>query len=110
MADPRGFMTVPRQVADDALVTADVAPYVDSYVIEPGEVGRMEFYRAENAKWIGLAAGYAGLSPEHSTRLFEIPILITHSGFLKRHSSAEVENLQVQLYFGPTEINQVVSQ
>jgi len=83
---------------------------MERYILQPGELRTIEIYRAENAKWVGLAAGYYGMSPEHSTRLFEIPILITHSGFLKRNSKATVENLQIQLYFGPTEINQVVPQ
>lgn len=83
---------------------------MERYILQPGELRTIEIYRAENAKWVGLAAGYYGMSPEHSTRLFEIPVLITHSGFLKRNSQATVENLQIQLYFGPTEINQVVPQ
>lgn len=83
---------------------------MERYILQPGELRTIEIYRAENAKWVGLAAGYYGMSPEHSTRLFEIPVLITHSGFLKHKSQATVENLQIQLYFGPTEINQVVPQ
>jgi type VI secretion system VasD/TssJ family lipoprotein len=103
--DPDGVQKLLQVERFDPSVVA-----MERYIIVPGEQRMIEVYRAQNAKYVGLAAGYYGLSPEHSTRLFEIPVLVTHSGFLKHKSEATVENLQIQLFFGPTEINQVVPQ
>ncbi len=49
--------------------------YVNRYMIQPGEENSFFMDRAENARWIGLVAGYFELAVPRTTRLIKIPLL-----------------------------------
>ena len=44
-------------------------------IVQPGENKTLQLDREENAKWVGLAAGYFNLNSNQITKLFEIPIV-----------------------------------
>lgn len=55
---------------------------VDVYrvIVQPGENNALLLDRAENARWIGLVAGYYELASPRASRLFKIPLLAPAPG------------------------------
>jgi type VI secretion system VasD/TssJ family lipoprotein len=60
---------------------ASVAHFEKHYV-QPGHNSTMSLARAENAKHVGLVAGYYELNPGSVTRLYNIPLHEEKKGFL----------------------------
>ena len=48
---------------------------VERMIVQPGEERTVFFPRAENAKWMGIVAGYYVLVPDRVSRLFPIPVV-----------------------------------
>ncbi|MBN2515603.1 MAG: type VI secretion system lipoprotein TssJ [Deltaproteobacteria bacterium] len=44
-------------------------------IVQPGESKTLQLDREENAKWVGLVAGYFNLNSDQIKKLFEIPIV-----------------------------------
>lgn len=82
---------------------------VDRFFIEPGEVNEVELDRYENAKWVGIVAGYYDLTPGQVTRSYELPVLIETKGTFFKTNQARMGALGMNLYFGPGSIQEVPS-
>lgn len=73
-------------------------------IVQPGENKKLSLDRAEKAKWAGIVAGYYNLSPDMSTRLFEIPVVTEKKWLLFKKPIPG--NLSVDLSLGSNKINQ----
>ncbi len=82
---------------------------VDRFFIEPGEVNQVELDRYENAKWVSIVAGYYDLTPGQVTRSWELPVLIETKGTFFKTNQARMGLLGMNLYFGPSSIQEVPS-
>lgn len=82
---------------------------VDRFFIEPGEVNQVELDRYENARWVGIVAGYYDLTPGQVTRSYELPVLIESKGTFFKTNQARMGLLGMNLYFGPSSIQEVPS-
>ena len=78
--------------------------YVKRLVIQPGQELKESLDRAEGAKYVGIVAGYYLLQKERVTRFFEIPVAEEKKGGTMISKPAV---LNIDLYLGPEEIQQV---
>ncbi len=70
------------------------------YVVAPGKRTVLSFDRAQQAKFVGIAAGYYRFDPEHTTRLFEIPVSVTSEGMVAKTYTAAPAPLAIRLSLG----------
>ncbi len=82
---------------------------VDRFFIEPGDTNRLDIDRYENVKWVGIVAGYYDLTPGQVTRIYEMPVLIETKGMIFKTNEAKMGLLGMNLYFGPSSIQEVPS-
>ncbi len=80
----------------------------DHFVIHPGEEDRVIYDRAEDARFVGVVAGYYRLWPKHATRLLLVPVKVEESGRFIKKKTAVPAPLSVNLYFAPNEIQQIL--
>ena len=78
--------------------------------IQPSHKDTVKLSRVENAKWVGIVAGYNDLDPEKSTKFYEIPVKIKSKGIplFKKHE-AEIEVLTLDLVFSSNSIQETTS-
>jgi len=72
-------------------------------IVQPGEEKTIELDRAENARWVGLAAGYYELNPEMVTRLIAIPVAVQKKWLILK--TPVPGNLAVDLVLGTKQIH-----
>ena len=61
--------------------------------------------RAEGARYIGLAAGYAEIQKDHITRLIKIPVIeVKEGGIFRKQQVAKPDILNAVLRLGPHQI------
>lgn len=73
--------------------------------INPGERRTITMPRAEQAQYVGLAAGYYHLDAPRSTRLYRIGVGVDSSGFfLAKDYKASPEPLKIDLHLGADSI------
>ncbi|MHB8111252.1 MAG: type VI secretion lipoprotein TssJ [Syntrophorhabdaceae bacterium] len=80
---------------------------VDKFFIEPGTSSQIELDRYENVKWVGIVAGYYDLTPGQVTRAYELPVQIATKGTFFKTNEAKMGILGMDLYFGPSSIQEV---
>ncbi|MEN6617137.1 MAG: type VI secretion lipoprotein TssJ [Syntrophorhabdus sp.] len=80
---------------------------VDKFFIEPGASDQIELDRYENVKWVGIVAGYYDLTPGQVTRAYELPVEINTKGMIFKTNEAKMQGLGMNLYFGPSSIQEV---
>jgi predicted component of type VI protein secretion system len=74
-------------------------------IISPGEYQSIILDRAEGAKYIGIAAGYADFQKERITRLVEIPVMtVKEGGMFSKQTVAKPGKLDLTLRLGPHQI------
>jgi type VI secretion system VasD/TssJ family lipoprotein len=100
--DAAGLTTLLKGEKFDQSVMA-----VDRFFIEPGDTNRLDIDRYENVKWVGIVAGYYGLTPGQVTRSYEMPVLIETKGMIFKTNEARMGLLGMNLFFGPTSIQEV---
>ncbi|MBP1748451.1 MAG: type secretion system lipoprotein TssJ [Deltaproteobacteria bacterium] len=100
--DAAGLATLLSAEKPDQSVLA-----ADRFFIEPGEVNQIELDRYENAKWVGIVAGYYDLTPGQVTRSYEMPVLFETKGTFFKTNQAKMGLLGMNLYFGPGSIQEV---
>jgi type VI secretion system VasD/TssJ family lipoprotein len=103
--DPTAFMPYTKDPSKLAqLLLANDAPAgmlsLQRFFITPGEQQTLSLPRAEQAKYVGLAAGYYHLDPPRSTRLYQIGVEIDSTGFLIKSHSAAPAPLKIDLSLG----------
>jgi type VI secretion system VasD/TssJ family lipoprotein len=100
--DAAGLTTLLKGEAFDKSVMA-----VNRFFIEPGDANRLDIDRYENVKWVGIVAGYYDLTPGQVTRSYEMPVLIETKGMIFKTNEAKMGLLGMNLFFGPTSIQEV---
>jgi len=70
------------------------------YVVTPGKHAVLSFDRAQQARFVGIAAGYYRFDSEHTTRLFEIPVSVTSEGMVTKTYTAMPATLAIRLSLG----------
>jgi len=76
-------------------------------ILQPGKEVTLSLDRAEGAKYVGIVGGYYLLQKEQAVRLFPIPIVEEEIDQLRRMKAIKPGFLDLQLYFGPQEIQQI---
>jgi type VI secretion system VasD/TssJ family lipoprotein len=79
---------------------------VKKVFVEPGESNTIVLDRAENTKWIGVAAGYYSLDPGRVVRVFEIPHVVESKGFISKERVARIPPLHLELVLGPESVQE----
>jgi type VI secretion system VasD/TssJ family lipoprotein len=80
----------------------------DRLVVHPGGEEIKTYSRAENAQWVGIVAGYYNLWPEHVHELVQVPTKVEKSGIFFKKEKMVPGPLNLNLYFGPEEIQRIV--
>jgi len=70
------------------------------YVVTPGKKVILSLDRAQNARYVGIAAGYYQMDAAHSARLFEVPLSVTRDGMLAKTYTASPAALAIRLALG----------
>jgi len=70
-------------------------------VIQPGEEQKAILDRAENARYVGIVAGYYNLEKKQVIRLYNIPLIEEKKGFIRRKKIIKPGILNVKLALGP---------
>ena len=76
------------------------------WVIQPGQELNETMDRAEGARYVGLVAGYYSLQKEKAVRLYSVPVMEDTKGLVFRTKTSLAAILNLDLYFGPLEIQE----
>ena len=113
LKDPNGFNQLIEteeglyKLLEGSLFDASVANF-KRLNMSPGQSMPFTMDRAEGAKYIGIAAGYAAIQKDRITKLIDIPVILVEegSGFKKqRVSKPGIINLKLRL--GPQQIEDI---
>lgn len=77
---------------------------VTRYVVSPGTRATLSLDRAENARLVGVAAGYYEFDAANAARVFEVPVNMTRKGWFTHHYEAAPGPLVVRLGLGALSI------
>lgn len=114
LEDEKAFpklLTQPRDLAN-SLATGNLpkgALHLDRYVVSPDTRIVMKLDRVQDAKYVGIVAGYYQFEPERSARYFRIPLNLASSGLVFKDYSAAPATLAMRLMLGPQRIVDAVS-
>lgn len=72
--------------------------------IQPEQELTLTLDRAEGAKYIAIAAGYYELSQDRTIRWIEIPVVTETKGFFSRKKIQKPGHLNMEIFFGPKQI------
>ncbi|MDX9788451.1 MAG: type VI secretion system lipoprotein TssJ [Desulfobacterales bacterium] len=110
LKDPNGFNQ--RVQTEDGLYSLLACSLFDasvanfrSVIVRPGENISFAMDRAEGAKYIGIAAGYAEIEKDRITRLIEIPaVIVDEGGGFSSRQVAKPDTINLNLRLGPLQI------
>lgn len=80
----------------------------EKIIIHPEDEETIIYDRAEDARFVGIVAGYYYLWPDHVTRLMLVPVKVEETGRFFKKRTAMPELLSVNLYFSQEEIQQTL--
>jgi len=110
LKDPNGFNQLIEsedglyRLLECGMFDGTVANY-KSLIVSPGEYRTVMLDRAESARYIGIAAGYANIHKDRITRLLEIPVLTVKEGSLFRKQKVNrPDTLKTALRLAPHQI------
>lgn len=73
---------------------------LDKIIIQPGEKKIAVFDRVENAKWVGIVAGYYELIPGQVNQTYQIPVIFGKKGWLRSTKTVKIGKLHIDVNFG----------
>jgi type VI secretion lipoprotein, VC_A0113 family len=82
---------------------------LDRYIVTPGKRDVLDIDRVQNAKYVGMIAGYYRYDAEAGARLFRIPLNISTEGLVSTTHKAVPANLALRLYLGRQRITNAQS-
>ncbi len=109
LEDAKAFM----QLLGDAgklktiLATGDAGKdvlHLDRYVVSPGKHTILDIDRVQDARFVGIVAGYYDFDPTSSSKLFRIPLNIQTSGLISTTYTARPAHLALRVQLGPSRI------
>lgn len=112
LRDPNGFNQLSQdreglyRLLECKLFDAGVASS-KRLIVNPGETTTLVMDRAENAKYLAVAAGYYTIEKERITRLIDIPVVIEKKGFISREQKQKPGMLDATLFLGPEQIEKI---
>jgi type VI secretion system VasD/TssJ family lipoprotein len=112
LRDPNGFNQLSQdrdglyQLLECKLFDAGVAS-ARRLIVNPGETTTLVMDRAENAKYLAVAAGYYTMDTDRITRLIDIPVIIEEKGFISREKIQKPGLLDVILILGPDQVEKI---
>lgn len=74
------------------------------FIIEPGKSKTITVDRAQSAKYVGIVAGYFKLDPQHTARLFQVPVIIKTEGWVIKNRTALPGNVAITLLLGSEQL------
>lgn len=77
---------------------------LDRYVIQPDTRTLLKIDRVQNAKYVGLVAGYYVFEPARSARYYRIPLNIQSTGLISKDYTAEPAILALKMVLGSQRI------
>jgi len=89
------------------LATGDAGKDVlqlDRYVVSPGKHTILDIDRVQDAKFVGIVAGYYDFDPASSSKLFRIPLNIQTSGLISTTYTAQPAHLALRVQLGRSRI------
>lgn len=100
---PDGILRLLQYHDLDRRKTIDLKNKADlqRFFITPGSSDVLHIDRVEDARWIGVVAGYFDIVPEQSTRVIRIPVEETEHGFLRKTIHSRPGRLFVDIRLGP---------
>lgn len=109
LKDPNAF----NQLADDtdgiykllecSLFDSGVAT-AKRIIVRPGKDINVILDRAQDAKYVAVAAGYYVLERDRIVRLYDIPVVIEKKGFIKKTKVSKPGKLKLEIDLGPSQI------
>jgi type VI secretion system VasD/TssJ family lipoprotein len=112
LRDPNGFNQLSQdreglyRLLECKLFDAGVASS-KRLIVNPGETTTLVMDRAENAKYLAVAAGYYTIEKERIIRLIDIPVVIEKKGFISREQKQKPGMLDATLFLGPEQIEKI---
>ncbi|WP_051261421.1 type VI secretion lipoprotein TssJ [Desulfovibrio inopinatus] len=112
LSDPNSFNSLAktqqglRKLLECKEFDGTVASYQRLFV-QPKEDQTMSLDRAEKATFMGIAAGYNQLDPKQSTKLYQYPVTEKKEGFFTTTTIRKPGKVFINLFLGPTGIQQV---
>jgi len=112
LRDPNGFNQLSQdrdglyRLLECKLFDAGVAS-AKRMIVNPGETTTLVMDRAENAKYMAVAAGYYTIESERITRLIDIPVVIEEKGFVSREKIQKPGLLDAILVLGPDQVEKI---
>lgn len=110
LKDPNSFNQLTQSenglytLLECSMFDGSVANY-QSFIISPEEYKELTLDRAEGARYIGLAAGYANVQKDNATRLLNIPVVVVKEGSIfRKQRVAKPDILNSVLRLGPQQI------
>jgi type VI secretion system VasD/TssJ family lipoprotein len=112
LRDPNGFNQLSQdreglyRLLECQLFDAGVASS-RRLIVNPGETTTLVMDRAENAKYLAVAAGYYALEKHRITRLIDIPVIIEEKGLVSREKIQKPGMLEAVIFLGPEQIEKI---
>jgi type VI secretion system VasD/TssJ family lipoprotein len=79
---------------------------MDKIIIQPGQEKTVVLSRAENARWIGIVAGYYSMVAGQVSRLYNIPLITETKGVYGfRKTETRVGQVTIKLFLGPNALH-----
>jgi type VI secretion system VasD/TssJ family lipoprotein len=112
--DEKGFAQLLTDSAGvQLLLTTGKLPagvlHTDRYIVNPGERHVLSMDRVQDARYVGLIAGYYEFNPAQAARLFRIPLNMKSSGLIAKEYTAEPAVLALRLALGSQSIVNAMS-
>lgn len=73
---------------------------LDRYVVSPGKRDILDIDRVQDARYVGIVAGYYTFDSTAASRLFRIPLNISSAGMISTTYTATPANLALRLHLG----------
>jgi len=77
---------------------------IDKIIVQPDEKKTKVFDRFENAKWVGIVAGYYELVPGQVSNTYKIPVIYGERGRIRKRKTVDVGTLLIKVNLGPKTI------
>ncbi|MGD9947343.1 MAG: type VI secretion system lipoprotein TssJ [Desulfobulbus sp.] len=108
MSDPTVYLSygANRDKLTEIMAAHRFDPSVTSFnqlFLQPGEERVVRIDRAENSRFVGVVAGYFQSDPDQTTRLFEVPVVVTPG---KDEVLAAPGTLNINIFAGRNMIQQ----
>ncbi len=78
-------------------------------IVQPGQTADYSLDRAENTRYVSVAAGYYNVRGKNIVRLLKIPVVIRTKGVFSRTRTSEPGKLDLELDLGPTSPTEIKS-